>query len=390
MQKKLLTFSWGIISILIFLYSYTQIDLSLTFSRASLFQTIEKAFQYVGYFNRPLSTYLYIGIILLSSIAYIYTLIQVKKGKINRKYLWTIIILMTVVLAFSYTAFTYDLFNYIFDAKIITHYMQNPYEHKALDYPHDPMLSFMHWTHRTYPYGPVWLLLTVPLSYLGLGYFIVTFYLFKMLAAVSFLATAFYIEKISKKIKSGNELFSLALFALNPFVIVEGLVSGHLDMVMMAFCMISMYLLFNGEYIKSGIVWLLSVGVKFATGFLFPIFLLFTLRKSLLKNYKDETIIFIGVILMALSVIVASLRTNFQPWYLLDVLPFAFLLPKKKYIIIPSIIISLGALLQYIPFLFTGNWDPPIPQILTFLLFGSIIISILYIIVSFFRKSFEE
>src|SRR5579871_525108 len=49
----------------LFLYSFTQVDLDLTLSRASWFQTIEKSFQYIGYFNRPLSSWLYIFLLIV-------------------------------------------------------------------------------------------------------------------------------------------------------------------------------------------------------------------------------------------------------------------------------------------------------------------------------------
>src|SRR5436190_6431319 len=150
---------------LLFLYSYTQVDLSLTLSKASLYQTIEKSFQYIGYFQRPLSTALYMGILLLLFLFYGIFLYASAKNKLSKKNIWIIIILSTIILTFAYNAFSYDLFNYIFDAKIVTHYHENPYQHKALDYPFDPMLSFMRWTHRVYPYGPICLVMTIPLSF---------------------------------------------------------------------------------------------------------------------------------------------------------------------------------------------------------------------------------
>src|SRR3989344_7816928 len=196
-MKKILLPLWVISAIALFLYSYTQVDLSLTLSQVSVWQGIQKAFQYVGYFNRPLSTYLFLGIIAFMFLLYCVTLRMVSKKIIDRSTLWRIVILVSGILFVSYTAFSHDLFNYIFDAKILTHYHSNPYLHKALDYHGDPMLSFMHWTHRTYPYGPTWLFLTIPLSFIGFNIFLPTFYLFKLLMLGSFIGSAYFIEKIS-------------------------------------------------------------------------------------------------------------------------------------------------------------------------------------------------
>ena len=135
----------------LFLYSFTQIDLSLTFSRIDFLRNLVKSFQYIGYFNRPISTYIYVGLLALLFGFYIYFLKLAQNKRIKRDLVWKLIIATIVILLFSYNAFSYDLFNYIFDAKIFTHYHMNPYLHKALDFPGDPMLSFMRWTHRAYP-----------------------------------------------------------------------------------------------------------------------------------------------------------------------------------------------------------------------------------------------
>jgi hypothetical protein len=282
---------------------------------------------------------------------------------------------LAVILFLSYNAFSYDLFNYIFDAKIITHYHQNPYFHKALDYSGDPMLSFMHWTHRTYPYGPSWLILTVPLSFIGLGYFLLTFYLFKLLAAFSFIGSAYLIGKIAKKIKI-DPLFAVAAFALNPLVIIESLVSSHNDIEMMFLALLAIYLFLEKKYIGSGIGLLFSIGLKFATVFIIPGLIVKTFFKV-----SSEVFYYILIASMLIGVAFATLRTDFQPWYLIYILPFAAFVQKKFFVMIPVFIISLFALLQYVPFLYLGNWDPPVPVILNDMLFGSILTSIVVVIV---------
>jgi hypothetical protein len=71
---------------------------------------------------------------------------------------------------------------------------------------------------------------------------------------------------------------------------------------------------------------------------------------------------------MGIAVIVASYRTNFQPWYLVLYLPFAVLVsPQKYYVFIPSIILMSFSLLTYAPNLYLGNSDPPLPLLLNLL-----------------------
>lgn len=345
------------VCVLFFIFSFTQVDLSLTFSQSSIWQIIQRALQHIGYFQRPLATGIFVSLALLLFLFYLVFLQKVKKNILSRKQVWFLIFATTVILMFSYNAFSYDFFNYIFDAKIITHYQQNPYEHKALDYATDPMLSFMRWTHRTYPYGPSWLLLTVPLSYIGFNYFLLTFFLFKTLIAAAFLGTAYFIEKIVRKINPGKEIFALTLFALNPLVIVESIVSGHNDGVMMFFAMGAVYFFLKKQYILWFLFFIFSVGVKFATIFLLPVFIaIFFLqgRKKIInwKNVSKYLSIF-----MIIPIVLSSYRTELQPWYFLWVIPFIVLLRPQKHIFALLVGGSLSALLSYAPYLYQGDWN---------------------------------
>lgn len=369
MLKNIITFLWILIFGFLFLYSFTQVDLGLTLNRSSIITEVQKSFQHIGYFNRPLSALLASSIFILLFTMYCLTLWLVLNKKITLKPVCFIIFFGAVVLLFSYNAFSYDLFNYMFDAKIVTEYGQNPYLKKALDFPGDPYLGFMHWTHRTYPYGPVWLGITVPLSFIGSQVFIITYYLFKALMVGAYLLCSFLVYKIAKKTKITDPLFALTFFALNPLVVIEGLVSAHHDLTMMALALAAMYLLITKKNISSWVVFLLSVGIKFATIVLLPLFLWYPFSKR--KN-KDEILFMGGVMFMIVAVVLASFRTTFQPWYLLFVLPFAALISKKAFVFIPSVVISFLVLFQYVPFLYTGNFDLPIPLLMQEMLIVSV------------------
>jgi hypothetical protein len=372
---KILLAGYITIILLLFLYSFTQIDLSLTFSRIEFLRNLVKSFQYIGYFNRPLSASIYILILMALYMFYFLFLFFVSKKALSKKYIWKVVLVAVAILAFSYNAFSYDLFNYIFDAKILTHYHQNPYLQKALDYPGDPMLSFMHWTHRVFPYGPLWLVLTVPLSFIGFQFFLPTFFLFKLLMAGSFLGSVYFVGKIFQKIAPEKEQFALVFFALNPLLLIESLVSAHLDIVMIFFCLWAFYLLVSKKYISSYTFFLVSVGIKFATGFLLPVFLLITFFQQKGKKLSWQYVFGSSILLMLLSVVAATVRTNFQPWYLVLVLSFAVFLADRYIVFLPTMILSFAALLLYVPYLYLGNWDKPVPQILFTIQIVAIVLS---------------
>lgn len=358
MKKKLLISGYFFVIVGLFLYSYTQVDLSLTFSRASIFQTIEKGFQYIGYFNRPLSTYLFCIIVGLMFIFYGLFLKAAKDKKITLQFFWKMIIPIGIFLAFTYNAFSYDLFNYIFYTKIILHYHQNPYLVKALDFPKDPMLSFMHWTHNTYPYGPLFLILTVPLAFLGFNYFLPTFFLFKLFSAFCFLATTYFISKILKKIAPEYQTVGTIFYALNPLVLIESLVSAHNDVVMMLLAVLGVYLLLEKKWIFGVIVVALSALTKQATEFfILPAVML--LVNSIFKRQVISQRIFllVSAIVMVLSYIAVATQIEIQPWYTLWFLPFVIFLKPSKYILWFVVGYCLGVLLRYVPYLWQGDWN---------------------------------
>ncbi len=383
-SQKVIYISFVVSLIAFFLYSFTQIDLSLTFSRIEFLRNLVKSFQYIGYFNRPLSAGIYIFFLIIFHLFYFFFLYLASRKKINIKKAWILFFTTAAVLIFSYNAFSYDLFNYIFDAKIITHYQQSPYIHKALDFPGDPMLSFMRWTHRVYPYGPVWLVLTVPLSFIGMNFFLPTFFLFKLLMAACYLGTVCFIGKILRKISPDKEVWGTIFFALNPLIIIESLVSAHLDIVMIFFAVWSLYQLINKKYIGALVLLAISIGIKFATAALLPIFMVIIFLQLKNKKINWNIVFFSLLILMLGTAIYTSRLSNFQPWYLLEALFIVVFLSDRYAVFIPSVIISFFALLTYVPFLYLGNWDPPVPQILSNIYMLSYLISIFTVIGYYF------
>jgi len=250
---------------------------------------------------------------------------------------------------------------------MVTFYGKSPYTHKALDFPGDPMLGFMHWTHRYYPYGPLWLLVTLPLSFLGFQKLLPTMILIKGLGVFGYLLCCWVIERILAMVAPKRSLLGLTIFAFNPLVIIESLVSGHNDIVMMGLLMVAFWFILNKKYTLAWGFFIFSVGIKFVTGLLFPVFIFVFLCQ--IKRLKSSwtKIWFISLILMCLGIFLAAKRTELQPWYLLYFLPFVALLSEVKEVFLLANSFCLGMLLHYAPFLYLGNWDSPVPKIKFFL-----------------------
>lgn len=331
-------------------FSFTQVDLNLTLVSNPLYLSLQKNLTFLGYFKRPLNTGFYLLIYLFFSVFYVLVSYQVLKNKLDLKTIKNLVLLTGLILTFSYPALSHDIFNYIFDAKILGFYHQNPYLHSAQDFSQDLWTRFMHWTHRTYPYGPSWLLLTLPFLFLGLGKFSLTLFWFKVLNTLSYFLSAFFIYKICKKTKLSNPSLSLALFAFNPLVVTEGLISGHLDLTMSALFLASVWFLINKKFLKSGILWLVSAGVKFVTLVNLPVFF---------KKWSFKTRVLAATVLSFLAIAIYSIYKEPQPWYW--VLPFstAILLPLKNYLKRFLVVLSLLQPLTYLPYLYLGDYAYP-------------------------------
>jgi len=364
MGKKLLI-GYILASVALFLYSYTQVDLSLTLSRASVYQFLEKGFQHIGYYNRPLAATLYLILVAVFFVLYAAVLNSIRKHILSVKTFWWLVGITTAILIFSYPAFSYDFFNYMFTAKTVLLYQKNPYTVIPLQFSGiEPWLSFMHWTHLPSAYTPLWILLTLPAYLLGFGYFLVIMWNMKILVAAAYIITIMYIGKILGKLEPDKRLMGMAIFALNPLIIFETLVSGHNDIVMMAIAMLAYYLYLVKKRWASFFVLSLSVAAKLMTIFIFPVFFAGWQRKLALWA-------------MIIAFCLVATQREVLGWYVVWLVPFYALLPSLEWSLIVGSGLSLGLLLTYAPFLCFGNYNPPVQTLKIWLAVIPVVISLL-------------
>ncbi len=91
---------YALVGILLFLYSYTQVDLGLTLTNVSIWRSIQTWFQHIGYFDRPLSTGIFVFLILALFVLYWRVLKAVKSQKLHSKELWSVIAVLVLATVF--------------------------------------------------------------------------------------------------------------------------------------------------------------------------------------------------------------------------------------------------------------------------------------------------
>lgn len=323
--------------------------------------------QQLGYYNRPIATLVYAVFLLVSFSFFILNLWLFQAKKLSKRYLAISILVNTTVLIFAYPFLSYDLFNYMFDAKIILNYHANPYTHRALDFPNDEWLRFMHWIHRYSPYGPLWLAGSLIPAALGLGKFLLNFLTFKVFISIFHLINSYLIFKILGKIKPNYQLFGTAFYALNPTLLIEGIVNAHNDVVLASFVLGSIYFLTLNKKLLPYAAIITGSLVKYIpiliVGWLFREST--TYKKDIKRyiNWSLATMIAFTYLFSSFKISVpfisaGATQVQFQPWYLFWTIPLVALLYRVPLLAIATAL-CFGASLRYLPFLYYGDWSHP-------------------------------
>ncbi len=327
-------------------WSWMLVDPNFTLVKHADWSNFREFAVSIGYFQRQWSANVY-TLLIISLTALSYCIIKWYKGPI----LPLLVSVGIVGGLLSYPALSHDLFNYIFDGRIVTYYHANPYIHRALDFPADPMLRFMHWVHRTYPYGPTYLLISLIPSALGSGVFSLTFFLFKGMHVMLFIITGWVLLQLDRK--------AALILITSPLIIIEGLINTHNDFVALAFGIFGLYLINNHKQWSTGaIMFLISGLIKYFT---LPIVLFSLAGKELFVGWRKPSgehtitlqtwhLVLISLLSLLMYVVV---RQEIQPWYFLNLFIF---LPFAPGVFQKFTIASTGLLLSYYPYVLGGEW----------------------------------
>jgi len=370
MSKSLLVILYSLFLTGVLIFTYLFVDRNLLFLKDL----------YTGFYwdYREATA---IGYTIIVLVFFIFFFLFLKN--LNKLSLKILIALTSVLLFFSYPAFTsYDIFNYISTSRVLFHYHENPYLITPSEFVGDEYLPFTRATNKTALYGPSWTLVTGIPYFLGFGNFILTLFSFKLFSLLSYLGLSFLVYKLSRS------KLSLALFALNPLVIIELLVSSHNDSFMMFFALLSFYFLSKKKFISSAVSLATSILVKFATIFLLPLYFFVAWKIKQGKQVKWEKIYLYASLSMILIFLLSFLREEIYPWYAIWFLAFTCLIPRVKWLLYLTSGLSFGLLLSYIPYMYIGTYFGITPILKYALLFSSVALSlILYFFEETWRKN---
>ncbi|MBI2026152.1 MAG: hypothetical protein HYT06_02105 [Candidatus Levybacteria bacterium] len=362
-MRKIIISSYFLVLILFSLFSYLFIDPNFVY--------LNNFYWGFAFSERFAVTTFYVLFILGFFGFYLYFLKLFREKIVNLKQFKLILLGTLSILFFSYPAMvSYDIFNYTTTAKVLFGYFENPYVVMPIEFPGETFLSYTHASNKIALYGPFWLILTGIPFVLGLGNFLIILLNFKIMISLFYLFSVYLIYKLTKNLNQ------VVLFALNPLVVIESLVSGHNDIVMMFFVLLSFYLFKNKKIFMSIIFITLSIFIKYATLFLLPVFLYLIFMHFRNKKIDWKKIYLAATASMSIIFFLSPVREEIYPWYGIWFLIFVPFIKNRmiKYI---ALTFSFSLLLRYIPFMYLGTYFGPTPIIKMALTFVPIIIVVL-------------
>jgi hypothetical protein len=343
--------------------------------------------------NPQLTTGVYSFLLLVAFLLYLFIVKKLEQSSLEYAFGWKkyalIYGLVLAPLFFSYNALSHDVFNYIFNAKMLVAYGANPHEAVALSFSNDPWTRFMHNTHTPAPYGYGWTAISLIPYLSGFGKFFLTWIAFRIWSIISIVLLYVGLQ-YAAKIFTGQKLqaYQLAVVFFNPLFVLEVVSNMHNDLWMIVPAVVALAAVTDldprktPQLKKLGLALLLlaaSISIKLATLVLIPLVVLLVLEKNFLFTLADslsaklplfkllparilqslESYLYQYIPLLAAGLLFIPLLTSrsqqFHPWYWLWVLVW---IPFIRYRFLRNLLIlfSLSSMLRYIPWLWTGGF----------------------------------
>jgi hypothetical protein len=180
-----------------------------------------------------------------------------------------------------------DVFSYEAYARMFVTYGANPYVHGPFGpLSLDPLYSYIgaHWVETPTVYGPVFTILSTFLDKLTLGVYTClhpvpsaacqraiaqSTFAYKGIAAVAALVTVATLWHAAK-LRGLNQVRAVAVFGLNPLVIIYGVGGGHNDLLMIMFTTLGVYALLARRERATGAMIALGAAIKLTGALLLP------------------------------------------------------------------------------------------------------------------------
>jgi hypothetical protein len=329
-------------------FSYGFVDLNLVLSQSAFVTNLLTSLREYLLHNRVLAAVIYVSLILSFYLLYQRILRAITHKLWNWQQILPVLLGIVILLLTAFPAFSYDIFNYMLTARVTFHWKENPWITMPIEIANEPALAYTRAANKTALYGPSWIIVSALPSLLGHGDPWLTIILFKLLVTSCY---GLFLWLIYRQTRS---LWQTMFFAFNPLILMEVIVSGHNDILMILLAISSILLFSRARRVTKFIglgLWLASIFVKGATVVMLPLFVV--------PKMSIEKLCLAGYWLMFAVFLLTPLREEMYPWYAVWWLGFLVFLPLKKYHLLYafSSVFSLGLILRHAPYILMGYYE---------------------------------
>lgn len=161
-----------------------------------------------------------------------------------------------------------DAYSYWNAGRLATVDHGNPYVDVPADYPSDPSFAFSppEWRDQTTGYGPAFTLISAGVAVIARDDPTLAAWLFKGLAGCLMVALTVVVSRIARR-----AAFAAAFVGWNPIFAIQFAGAGHNDVLMVTLVLVALWYAGRGGARPAGVLWALSVFVKWFTLILVPL-----------------------------------------------------------------------------------------------------------------------
>lgn len=247
---------------------------------------------------------LVVTLLLINLILYILGYKEIVRNNIKLKTIILCFLLFSLTLLFVWPIGSTDIFSYIYQSRVLSEHHLNPYINTYSTLNNDSFYQIINNKWSAFPsvYGPLFVIISSSLTFMGGNNFIFTLFLFKLFFIIINILCVYLIYKIFKSKKA------IYLYAFNPLILYEFAINGHNDVLMILFLLLSLYFIFKKDdniknYSLSLFFLVLSMLIKFISIIFIPILLLILLFR--IKSIKKRIYFISSSILITLLTISA-------------------------------------------------------------------------------------
>ncbi len=397
-MKKLIGASYFLVICAYAIFSFSLTDPNLVLTTWHPYWVFQQWMWQTFFSNAPLLSEVYTLLITAMFACYfgfMYLASRVTKKTDLKRSRWWLILLIALPLFFSYNALSHDIFNYIFNAKMVLVYHGNPQQQIALDFPQDSWVRFMHNTNTPAPYGYGWIGISLIPSALGFGKFTITWLLFRLFSVISIcflILSSIALTRIDLH-KEKVVWTGILSVILNPLFLIEVISNSHNDVWMMAPALLSFAVLHNTKrphllrWVFSTLLLFFSISIKLSTVVLIPVWIAIFIEQGL-SQYRLPRIIrvatsfihqhYADVSALLLFIPLLTPRSQlFNSWYLIWLLvwiPFM----RWQWLRSAVLVLSLSSLLRYLPWLLAGGFSDQIVLEQRLITFVPLVVFLIY------------